>query len=256
MKHNPWGMKGSHCTRRGLAPRRAQLAFTILELLVVIAVIGILSGLIVPAVISARATVQSAVCRSNLRQLGIALSVYMANHNDRFMPIRTSNLSYWFGLRTTSEHSDPASRVFDRTQGYLSPYLDDSRTVGVCPAFGAGARLDGPPVGYAYNHAYLGPTLMYSRVRIPSRLVVLVDSARISSGHPSFDHTPEGSLEENYYLDPYIFPRIHFRHNGTANVLFADWHVSQVVPVDLASGGDGRVGHFCDADNWQEYYIP
>ena len=231
-------------------------AFTIIELLIVIAIIGILAGLLLPALSYARGQAHSAACKSNLRQLGIALSMYAATHDGRFMPVHNDELSYWFGTRTTSDRSDPASRVFDRTKGYLYPYLKVTRAVEQCPGFDTRTRFDGKLVGYAYNFMYLNPTVMAGTVRRPSSLIVLVDSGRISDGNPAIYYTPAGSVEENYYLEAYIFPRIHFRHNGGANVLFADWHVEEKQPLTLATGGDGRVGHFCNAANWRGYYQP
>jgi len=53
-------------------PTRKQSGFTVLELLVVVAIIGILAGLILPAVVSAREAARNISCRNNLRQLGIA----------------------------------------------------------------------------------------------------------------------------------------------------------------------------------------
>jgi prepilin-type N-terminal cleavage/methylation domain-containing protein len=67
---------------------RREQAFTLMELLVVIAIITILAALLLPVFGKAREAGRGAVCIGNLRQIGVALQLYIQENNNRLPTMR------------------------------------------------------------------------------------------------------------------------------------------------------------------------
>jgi prepilin-type N-terminal cleavage/methylation domain-containing protein/prepilin-type processing-associated H-X9-DG protein len=64
--------------------RQREAAFTLIELMVVIAIIGVLAALLLPVISSAKASARSTTCKNRLHQLSLALQMYVDEHQGKF----------------------------------------------------------------------------------------------------------------------------------------------------------------------------
>ncbi len=67
--------------------RQAKRAYTLIELLIVAAILAVLSALLAPVFFSVKSSAQKTVCFSRLRETGLATESYISDYDDTFMPI-------------------------------------------------------------------------------------------------------------------------------------------------------------------------
>lgn len=191
--------------------------FTLIELLVVIAIIAILAAILFPVFAKAREKARQASCQSNLKEIGLANAMYMADYDGRYTPNATrvpgvaGNGMWWMVLQ--------------------QPYLKNLQILD-CPSFGRDSNWCGCDTpngryvgGYGANRGYNNVTAQGysapsgrkdSMVPVPAETILVVDVRCIVAAgdtHPTFD--PEMSRTDS--VQP--------RHNDGFNTLFCDGHV-------------------------------
>jgi prepilin-type processing-associated H-X9-DG protein/prepilin-type N-terminal cleavage/methylation domain-containing protein len=243
-------------------------AFTLVELLVVVAIIAILASLLLPSLSKAKAKADLAVCRNNLRQIHITVQIYLGDYSS-YMPaaIWGEQLGQEMDMRL---NIDSSGRVIPRTGIYACPGYN--RMPGVYGAWGISAYT-----AYAYNatgtglvpgHAHndLGLSITpESRVIHPSDMIESGDSALvppITGQDPSLNlgvALLEVGLSDTALRsgadqrgDPGVALRLaayRRRHSGLFNIMFCDGHVESGKPPRFFEARDQSVSRRWNNDN-------
>jgi len=154
---------------------RRSKGFTLIELLVVIAIIGILAAMVFPVFARARESARKAVCLSNVKNIALAIQMYLADNNDTLPPSEDrAEVTEYFDLIPASSDRQSTGIWNGTVEGHCAvsykanPYLKwpvvldeyvKNRDVWSCPSakiFGGASFIIYPVDWFAYLRATEG----------------------------------------------------------------------------------------------------
>ena len=234
--------------------------FTLIELLVVIAIIALLMAILIPALRKAKEKVKETMCKSNLRNVGIAVLMYLDDYDRKLPHTGSSNQFLWYESDGITYRKPGSSGTYWGI--YYKDYLKDTKIFG-CPSLIRVARLiyDVPDPSEAIQHAAFGLN-HHERargrdtetIRPHSEFIVCTDHAepRPECGTSDGFHNNDvpGAMNLTSYRrggSRFFSYRQIFRHNirfsdddktgGRANILWLDGHVTH---LEETTGDDVR----------------
>jgi len=209
--------------------RPGAAAFTLVELLVVVAVVALLASLLLPALTASRAEARRVACLSNQRQIGLAILTYAQDYDDVF-PIAhyfdAERPAYvaWDTITPLGDPNHAEPGLIWRHVGHVA--------VQQCPSyFGPSMTTGDPYTGYNYNTTYIGrgqyerpyrdmsdAPARAAQIRRPAE-TALVGDGGYAAGANKFMRATLDPAEDLASAGTQAY-----RHRDVTNVLFVDGH--------------------------------
>ena len=223
-------------------------AFTLLELLVVLAISAVLIALLFPVLASAKAASARAISANSLRQLLVGGRSYLNENDNTFWPYQQAaadGMQWWYGFETWQSMALPeGQRTADYSKGPLGPYVMTSGGVKTDPAMLQCSPCLKPKYkdgnyGYGYNTVLAADSKGKSRnalqVDLPSQMVVFATCAQVNTFEPPA--TPSNPMVEEFYMISDTQVTAHFRHGRHALAAFLDGSVRELsMAYDMQPG--------------------
>lgn len=207
-------------------------AFTLIELLVVIAIIAVLAAILFPVFARAKAAAKTTTTISNLRQLGVAFSLYAEDNDDGLPSVAdgfpgTGREGGWTFYSEFVNGGNSAGK-FDVTKGSIYPYVKNKNVFQ--SSNDGGAQASG--LSYGYNGCLVNTPFQvgfnssktYTAVQNPSGMMLLGEEG---TGGTIFSQ--EGTNDGFFNPESDGFSQW---HSGGTAILFVDGHAKVLKAQD------------------------
>ncbi|MDR1282136.1 MAG: prepilin-type N-terminal cleavage/methylation domain-containing protein [Opitutaceae bacterium] len=212
------------------APRPTRRAFTLVELLTVIAIIGILAAITLGAVGKVRAQAHQARCGSNIRQIATLAAVWAQENGDWTPPALWGQPAKFFTSQWKKNNGLSAIGFTPALGACGSVNNDDTTPIAEPPHYGINSEIahntGGHWGGNGEQHYWDHGRYRFSAI-LSSRTILFGES---KLANPSIANEDTGNKQASFWAN---FDTFAPRHNGKGYIAYADAHIALKTRQDL-----------------------